>query len=81
MQVDLIPIGNSRGIRIPKAVLDQCRFGDRADLSVTGGRLVVSATSERRYGWEEAFRKMVERKDDDSLVTPTSSFDEEDWWW
>ncbi len=81
MKVDIVPIGNSRGIRIPKTLLDQCRFGQSAEITVEDDRLIVSPTREVRKGWEEAFRKMGERGDDQLLDTPAPTFDEEEWEW
>lgn len=55
MKVAIIPIGNSRGVRLPKAVLDQCQLTDSAELSVEDGRIVLTPVREPRAGWVEAF--------------------------
>jgi antitoxin MazE len=55
MKVAIIPIGNSRGVRLPKAVLDQVGFGDEADLEVENGRVVLKPIAAPRQGWAEAF--------------------------
>jgi antitoxin MazE len=55
MKVAIIPIGNSRGVRLPKAVLEQCEFADAAELSIEDGRVVLTPISARRAGWAEAF--------------------------
>ena len=81
MKVDIIPIGNSRGIRIPKAVLDQCGFESSADLAVEQGRLVIRPTQPVRQGWESAFKRMAERQDDQLLDTPAPAFDDAEWTW
>ena len=57
MKVSLIAIGNSRGIRLPKAVLEQCGFGDSAEMTVERGRVVLSPSKKARAGWAEAFAK------------------------
>lgn len=81
MKVDIIPVGNSRGIRIPKALLEQCGFDDTAELSLANGRLILCPTTEKRKGWDEAFQRMADCNDDRLLETPIPSFDESEWTW
>lgn len=54
MKVAIVPIGNSRGVRLPKAVLEQVGLGEEAELSVENGRIVLAPAAPRR-GWVEAF--------------------------
>jgi antitoxin MazE len=53
MKVAIVQIGNSRGVRLPKAVLDQVALQDEAKLTVEDGRIVIAPPSPRR-GWAEA---------------------------
>jgi len=55
MKVAIIPIGNSRGVRLPKAVLEQVGFGDEAELTVEAGRIVLAPSGAPRRGWAQAF--------------------------
>lgn len=55
MKVAIIPVGNSRGVRLPKAVLDECRFKDTAELTVEDGRVVLTPVNAPRANWAEAF--------------------------
>ncbi len=55
MKVALVQVGNSRGIRLPKAVLDQCEFANDAELTVEDGRIVLTPIKAPRNGWAEAF--------------------------
>ena len=41
MKVNIVSIGNSKGIRIPKSILDQCNFNKEADLEVEHNKLVI----------------------------------------
>jgi antitoxin MazE len=81
MKVDIVPIGNSRGIRIPKALLEQCGFGKNAEITVEDNRLVLSPGRRVRSGWEDSFRAMAAKQDDKLLDMPTSAFDESEWQW
>jgi len=55
MKVAIVPIGNSRGVRLPKTVLEQVGFDAEAELTVEDGRVVLSPVAEVRAGWAEAF--------------------------
>jgi antitoxin MazE len=83
MKVKLVRIGNSRGIRIPKAVLEQCGFQEAADLRVEKDRLVITREHHPRQGWEEAFIAAGPSSNDELLLEalPSNAFDREDWRW
>lgn len=55
MKVAIIPIGNSRGVRLPKAILDQLGFGAEAELAIEEGRLTLAPVAAPRTGWAAAF--------------------------
>ena len=78
----IVRIGNSRGIRVPKLLLDQADLPDEVELRAEPGRLVVSAAKHAREGWATAARAMRERGDDVVLDPGTSTgFDRTDWKW
>ena len=78
----IVQIGNSRGIRVPKALLDQARLPEDVELVAEPGRLVVRAARRPRAGWADAARLMRERNDDrlDSGGNRTR-FEEAEWEW
>lgn len=71
MRASVIRIGNSRGIRIPKAILEECGLEGTVELEVRTGRLVVRPMAKPRSGWEDAFRRMA-REGDDALLDQKS---------
>jgi antitoxin MazE len=77
MKVAIVSIGNSRGVRLPKAVLEQCRFGDAAELSVENGRIVLAPLDAARTSWAEAFAaspaEPLSEEDNDWLDAPLES--------
>ena len=82
MRANLIRIGNSRGIRIPKPLLEQAGLGSTVELLVEKGRLVIRPDHSPRQGWEEAFRAMAERGDDGVLLGKiANAFDRDEWTW
>jgi antitoxin MazE len=56
MLAPVISIGNSKGLRIPKAILKQCGIEDMVDLKVTDAGLMISPVQKVRAGWEEAVK-------------------------
>ena len=78
----IVRIGNSRGIRIPKVLLDQAELTEEVELQAEPGRLVVRATGTPRGGWENAARAMRAAGDDDLLGPPiANAFDDQEWEW
>lgn len=80
MLVSVISIGNSRGIRFPKLVLDKFRVKDKMDMEVTEkGILLMPVKENPRSGWAKAFCKMHENKDDVLGNIPDSGVFEWEW--
>ena len=80
----IVKIGNSRGIRIPKPLLDQLGLISEVELSVQQDQLVVRPARQVREGWDEQFRAMAQHGDDRLLDAPLPSltrWDEEEWEW
>jgi antitoxin MazE len=79
----IIRIGNSKGIRIPKLMLDQTNFGQEVELELEENRIVIRSSQPSRQDWEEQFKIMAEKGDDVLLdeAVQLSSWDEEDWEW
>lgn len=80
----IIKIGNSRGIRIPKALLEHAGLSEEVELEAQQNQVVIRAAGKPRQGWEEAFRAMAEQVDDqlvDEDLTGQTSWDEEEWEW
>ena len=82
MKAKLVPIGNSKGIRIPKAILEQCGLKSEVELDVRGGSIVVRPVEDIRQGWKEAFQKMHENGDDAFLNQFfQTQWDKKNWKW
>jgi antitoxin MazE len=78
----IVRIGNSKGIRIPKTLLDEAELPEEVELHAERGRLIVQAAQHARSGWAEAAKKMHSRGDDALLDEPTpTKFDREGWEW
>lgn len=82
MKTRLIRIGNSRGVRIPKPLIEQAGLGDDVELRVTDGAIVVARLRRPRERWAEAAAELVARGDAGLLDPPTATrFDDEEWEW
>ena len=78
----IVRIGNSRGIRIPKLLLEAAGLPEEVELRAEPGRLVVRAASRPRAGWSAKARAMHRHHDDVLLDDPTPThFDETQWRW
>lgn len=83
MRADIIKIGNSQGLRLPKVILEQCGFGQSVELRVEGNSLIIEAVSEVRSGWDRAFQGLAAAQDDAPLLNEASGnqFDQDEWTW
>jgi antitoxin MazE len=83
MKTELVRIGNSRGIRIPKPIIEQCRLGDTVELRIERDCLVISPDRTPREGWDAAFRAAGPAGGDKLLLEslPANKFDREEWQW
>jgi antitoxin MazE len=82
MKAELVRIGNSRGIRIPKPLIEQCGFGREVELRVENECLIISPERAPRSGWEAQFRASRQVHEDELLLeTPANEFDREEWRW
>lgn len=84
MKASIIKIGNSRGIRIPKPVFEQCGFKDEVEMAIRDGELIIRSHVKPREGWEEAFKEMAENGDDvlgNFVAEESSPWEEEEWEW
>lgn len=82
MKARLIRIGNSRGVRLPKPVIEEAGLKEHVQLQVRGGAVVISSSLTPRAGWAEAARRMRELGEGGLLDRPTPTrFDAEEWRW
>ena len=82
MKTRIVRIGNSKGIRVPKVLLDQAQLPEEVELHAEPGRIVVRAARGPRFGWAEAAKAMHACDEDRLLDEHTSTrFDDEIWQW
>jgi antitoxin MazE len=82
MLISVIPIGNSRGIRLPKAILDQLHVSDTLELEVEDQQIILRpVTKKPRHNWNEAFIKMHQEQQDTMLLPETKVPEAFEWEW
>ena len=82
MKVSVVPIGNSRGIRLPKAILEQLQISDELELEVENKQIILRPISKNpRAGWEEALQGMHKNQEDTLLIPETGTEEGFDWEW
>ncbi len=68
MEVSIIAIGNSKGLRLSKTLLDQYNIKDKVELILENGYIIIRPIDQPRKDWEKAFEQMRERGDDQLLI-------------
>jgi antitoxin MazE len=85
MKTNIIHIGNSRGIRIPKVLLEQSQLGTEVELEVEDHKIIIRSAARPRQDWGEKFQLMAEQGDDDQganeIPGEQTEWDRDDWQW
>ena len=68
MELSIINIGNSKGIRLSKTILEKYNINDKIEIILEKEYIILKPKSEPRKGWEKAFKKMHENTDDQLLL-------------
>jgi len=81
MKSRLVRIGNSRGVRLPKALIEEAGLTEEVEIRATGKSIVITPGSRVREGWSEAARRLG-AKEKGLLDPPVATrFDDEEWHW
>lgn len=82
VRAKVIKIGNSRGIRIPRSMLEQAGLTNDVEMTIEGNKLIIQPSRHAREGWHARFAAMAESGDDQLLdqATPTQ-WEDDEWTW
>ncbi len=75
MDISIVKIGNSKGIRLSKTLLEKYNIKDTVELILEKGYIILKPKSSPRKDWEKAFKKMHKNQDDKPLMQDV--FDDE----
>lgn len=82
MKLNVVQIGNSKGIRIPKTILNQCNIENEIDLEVENGKIIMYPISKKpRENWDKYFKQMKENKDDKLIIDDKIDLEMDNWEW
>jgi antitoxin MazE len=82
MKTHIVRVGNSRGVRLPKPLLEASGLTGEVEIHAEPGRIVIESALRPRAGWAQAAQAMTEHGDDQLLDAPTpTAFDAEEWTW
>ena len=81
IKTKLIQIGNSKGIRIPKHILERLNFQNKIELIIDDetNQIHIKSIENPRKNWEDAFQKMHENGDDNILIDDGIDLEVLDW--
>ena len=77
MLTKIVKIGNSKGIRIPKSVIDEIFPNDMANITILKNKIEISPVSNPRENWEQLFKG----SEAVSMEFVENDFDRDDWVW
>jgi antitoxin MazE len=75
MEIPIIKIGNSKGLRLSKTILEKYNIRDKVELIFEKGQIILKPIDSPRKNWEKEFKKMSENGDDKLLMNDV--FDDE----
>ena len=68
MEVSVIKIGNSKGIRFSKTIIDRYNIKDTVDLIMDEEQIIIKPSTKPRNGWDAAFKEMHGNGDDNLII-------------
>lgn len=85
MITKVIRIGNSRGIRLPKSIIEQSHLTDDIELEVKNNSIIIKSIQNKRENWDKAFSQMSAEHDDTLLdgddLNSQNLWDNDEWVW
>lgn len=82
MKANIVTIGNSQGIRIPKILLDQSGLSGEVEMELCEEGILIRRAKRVRENWAESFKQLAENNDDELLdkFVPTN-YVRKSWQW
>ena len=83
MKAQIVQIGNSQGIRIPKILLEESGIRGDVELEVCPDGILIRNVSKPRSDWDAKFKALAEHDDDvvAADVSASSQFETREWQW
>ena len=83
MRIKVIDIGNSKGIRLPQALIQQYNLDNEVAVELTKEGIMLTSTHKARAGWEEQFKQAIAKitSEEKNWMDSGNKFDKEEWTW
>lgn len=82
MKTSLISIGNTKGIKLYKELLERCHIDNEVDIEVQNNSIIIKPIKKKpRAGWETAFKKMHLEGEDKLVIPDTIDLEMRNWEW
>ena len=82
MKTNVIAIGNSKGVRITKVILEQCHINKDVEMNIEEEKIVISAIKKvPREKWDQEFKKMKLNNDDSLIIDDNIDIETSEWQW
>ncbi len=81
MKAQIIRIGNSQGIRIPKTMIEDGKLSGEVELELHEDGILIRSLQKPRANWDSAFKAASDADDDQHLDETSTKFDNKEWQW
>ena len=85
MTIKLIKIGNSRGIRLPKSIIEKYQLDEDLIIEESDEGILIKPKSRVRHGWDEQFasakNKEYSKDHFEDFSSVANDFDDTEWTW
>ncbi len=81
MKAQVIRIGNSQGVRIPKTLLEDGKLSGEVELELHEDGILIRSLQKARANWDAGFRAALEADDDQPAADTRTSFENKEWQW
>lgn len=68
MRISIIQIGNSKGLRLPKSIIEKYNIQGEMEIILNEHDITLKPIKKVREGWEEAFKQMHANGDDHLII-------------
>jgi antitoxin MazE len=64
IELKIVPVGNSKGIRLPKEIIERYAISESIVLEAREEGLLFRNRRDKRLSWEETYTEMARERDD-----------------
>jgi antitoxin MazE len=81
MKAQIIRIGNSQGVRIPKTLIEDGKLSGEVELELHEDGILIRSLQKPRADWNSAFKAIADGDDDQQVSETPTEFEKREWQW